>query len=46
VGAFAAKLHEGAEKAMKFGCVAAGLSVTKKGAQSSYPTYEEIATLS
>jgi ribokinase len=46
VGAFAAKLHEGAEVAMKFGCVAAGLSVTKKGAQSSYPTYEEIATLS
>ena len=46
VGAFAAKLHEGAEVAMKFGCAAAGLSVTKKGAQSSYPSYEEIATLS
>ena len=46
VGAFAAKLHEGAEIAMQFGCVAAGLSVTKKGAQSSYPTYDEIATLS
>jgi len=46
VGAFAAKLHEGAEVAMRFGCAAAGLSVTKKGAQSSYPTYEEIATLS
>lgn len=46
VGAFASKLHEGAEIAMKFGSVAAGLSVTKKGAQSSYPTYEEIATLS
>jgi ribokinase len=46
VGAFAAKLSDGAEVAMKFGCTAAGLSVTKKGAQSSYPTYEEIATLS
>lgn len=46
VGAFAAKLHEGVERAIKFGCVAAGLSVTKKGAQSSYPTYEEISTFS
>ncbi len=46
VGAFAAKLHEGVEQAIKFGCVAAGLSVTKKGAQSSYPTYEEISTFS
>ena len=48
VGAFAAKLAEGAQiiDAMKFGCIAAGLSVTKKGAQSSYPTYAEIATRS
>ena len=46
VGAFAAKLHEGVEQAIKFGSVAAGLSVTKKGAQSSYPTYEEISTFS
>ena len=46
VGTFAAKLHEGAEIAMRFGCIAAGLSVTKKGAQSSYPTYEEISTFS
>lgn len=46
VGAFAAKLHEGVEQAIKFGCIAAGLSVTKKGAQSSYPTYEEISTFS
>jgi ribokinase len=46
VGTFAAKLHEGAEIAMRTGCIAAGLSVTKKGAQSSYPTYEEISTFS
>lgn len=46
VGAFAAKLHEGTEIAMKFGCVAAGISVTRKGAQSSYPSYEEISTFS
>jgi ribokinase len=46
VGAFAAKLHDGIESAIKFGCIAAGLSVTKKGAQSSYPTYEEISTFS
>lgn len=43
VGAFAAKLNEGIEVAMQFGCVAAGLSVTRKGAQSSYPTYAEIS---
>jgi len=46
VGAFAAKLKEGEEIAMKFGCTAAGISVTRKGAQSSYPSYEEIATFS
>lgn len=46
VGAFAAKLNEGEEFAMKFGCIAAGISVTRKGAQSSYPAYEEIATFS
>ena len=46
VGAFAAKLADGEVAAMKFGCIAAGLSVTKKGAQSSYPTYEEISTFS
>lgn len=46
VGAFAAKLKEGEEIAMKFGCIAAGISVTRKGAQSSYPSYEEIATFS
>ena len=46
VGTFAAKLNQGAEVAMRFGCIAAGLSVTKKGAQSSYPTYEEISTFS
>jgi ribokinase len=46
VGAFAAKLNEGAEPAMKFAVIAAGLSVTRKGAQSSYPTYAEISTFS
>jgi ribokinase len=46
VGAFAAKLATGELAAMQFGCIAAGLSVTKKGAQSSYPTYEEISTFS
>jgi ribokinase len=46
VGTFAANLHLGIEKAIRFGCIAAGLSVTKKGAQSSYPTYEEISTFS
>lgn len=46
VGAFAAKLNEGMEAAMRFGCIAAGLSVTRKGAQSSYPSYAEISTFS
>ena len=46
VGTFAAKLNQGVEDAMRFGCIAAGLSVTKKGAQSSYPTHEEISTFS
>jgi ribokinase len=48
VGTFAATLAQGAEveKAMRLGCIAAGLSVTKKGAQSSYPSYAEISTLS
>jgi ribokinase len=46
VGTFAAKLNEGTEIAMRLGCIAAGLSVAKKGAQSSYPTYEEISTFS
>jgi ribokinase len=46
VGSFAAKLNEGFESASKFGCIAAGISVTRKGAQSSYPSYEEISTFS
>jgi ribokinase len=46
VGSFAAKLNEGFENAAKFGCIAAGISVTRKGAQSSYPSYEEISTFS
>ncbi len=46
VGTFAAKLHEGLKEAMEFANISAGLSVTKKGAQSSYPTYAEISTFS
>ena len=48
VGTFAAALAQGAEvkSAMRLGCIAAGLSVTKKGAQSSYPSYAEISTFS
>ena len=48
VGAFATSLASGKEltEAMRFGCIAAGLSVTKAGAQSSYPSYEEICTFS
>ena len=48
VGTFAAALAKGIEieEAMRVGCIAASLSVTKKGAQSSYPTYAEISTLS
>lgn len=48
VGAFATAIAKGeaVESAMRFGNIAAGLSVTKKGAQSSYPTYAEISTFS
>lgn len=48
VGTFATALASGAEvkSAMRLGCIAAGLSVTKKGAQSSYPSYAEISTFS
>jgi ribokinase len=48
VGTFATALASGAEikDAMRLGCIAAGLSVTKKGAQSSYPSYAEISTFS
>jgi ribokinase len=46
VGTFAAKLNDGFEVAAKYGCIAAGISVTRKGAQSSYPSYEEISTFS
>jgi ribokinase len=48
VGTFATALASGSEikDAMRLGCIAAGLSVTKKGAQSSYPSYAEISTFS
>lgn len=48
VGTFAYALASGktALEAMKLGISVASLSVTRKGAQSSYPTQTEIATLS
>ena len=44
IGAFAAALASGAteESAVQFGIDCATKSVTRKGAQSSYPTIEEI----
>lgn len=48
VGSFAYALASGKAPidAMKFGVSIASLSVTRKGAQSSYPDHTEIATLS
>jgi ribokinase len=48
VGSFAYALASGKDPidAMKFGISIASLSVTRKGAQSSYPHQTEIATLS
>jgi ribokinase len=48
VGSFAFALASGQDPvmAMKFGIKIASLSVTRKGAQSSYPDQTEIATLS
>jgi len=48
VGSFAYALASGKDaiEAMKFGIKIASLSVTRKGAQSSYPNQAEIATLS
>ena len=48
VGTFATAIAKGEEikGAIRLGCIAAGLSVTKKGAQSSYPSYAEISTFS
>jgi ribokinase len=48
VGSFAVALASGKDplEAMKFGIKIASLSVTRKGAQSSYPDQIEIATLS
>jgi ribokinase len=48
VGSFAFALASGKDplEAMKFGIKIASLSVTRKGAQSSYPNQAEIATLS
>ena len=48
VGSFAFALASGKDplEAMKFGIKIASLSVTRKGAQSSYPDQTEIATLS
>ena len=48
VGTFASSLASGMslEAAVAFGVKVASLTVTRKGAQSSYPTQAEIATLS
>lgn len=48
VGSFAYSLSSGKDpiEAMSFGIKVASLSVTRKGAQSSYPDQAEIATLS
>lgn len=48
VGSFAYSLASGKDplEAMKFGISIASFSVTRKGAQSSYPNQAEIATLS
>jgi ribokinase len=48
VGSFAFALASGQDPlmAMKFGIKIATFSVTRKGAQSSYPDQTEIATLS
>jgi ribokinase len=48
VGSFAYALASGKDpiEAMKFGVSIASFSVTRKGAQSSYPHQAEIATLS
>jgi ribokinase len=48
VGAFAFSLASGSDpaSAMTLGIKVASLSVTRKGAQSSYPDQAEIATLS
>jgi ribokinase len=44
IGAFVARLTERANvrDAARFGCAAAGLSVTRRGAQSSIPTRDEV----
>jgi ribokinase len=47
IGAFAAALALGisTELAVQFGCEVASISVTRKGAQSSYPERDEIAEI-
>ena len=47
IGAFAAALLHGLppRKAVEFGCRIASLTVTRKGAQSSYPSAEEISKI-
>jgi ribokinase len=48
IGSFSYSLGSGsdAKRAAEFACRIAAISVTRKGAQSSYPTAAEIATLS
>jgi ribokinase len=47
IGAFATRLVEGADarEAARFGCAAAAIAVTRRGAQASVPTREEVEAL-
>jgi ribokinase len=44
IGAFVVKLVEGADEreAVRFGCAAAAIAVTRRGAQASIPTRDEV----
>lgn len=46
IGAFVTRLVEGTlpAEAARFGCVAAGISVTRRGAQASIPSRQEVET--
>ena len=48
IGGFVAKLVEGADQmeAVRFGCAAAAIAVTRRGAQASIPSREEVEMFS